>query len=99
MALVKFPTPKVIAVDIDGTLLIDGQLNQPAVDWIRTVHRNGFFTFLWSIRGHDYAKEFVEKYQLGDAFDAVLPKPGYCLDDKGWDWTEYTKVISPGELA
>jgi len=30
-------------------------------------------------------------------FDHVLSKPGYVLDDKGWTWVKFTRVIKSAD--
>ena len=35
---------------------------------------------------------------IGDViFDHVLSKPGYVLDDKGWTWIKFTRVIKSAD--
>lgn len=93
-----YPPPKVIAVDIDGTLLIGGQLNQSLVDWCQEKKQSGFRMILWSSRGLEYAQRFAERFDLCSIFDDVVSKPGYVVDDQGWRWIRYTKVVLPSNL-
>ena len=59
----KHPPTKCIAIDVDGTLLINSKLNRKLLVLIE------------------------EKRAAGYA------KPGFIVDDMGWDWIKYTTVI------
>lgn len=48
---------------------------------------------LWTARGEEYAKNFVSVYGLEDLFDIVTGKPDAIVDDKGWSWIKYTRII------
>ena len=89
----KFPITPVIAVDIDNTLITHGKLNNDLVDWCRHRKNDGFSLMLWSSRGMDYTKEIAEKHSLINLFDVICSKPGYVVDDVGWNWIRFTKVI------
>lgn len=91
-----YPPPKVIAVDIDGTLLVNGQINQPLVVWCKEKKQSGFRLMLWSSRGLEYARRFADQFDMSSVFDDVVSKPGYVVDDQGWQWVRYTKVIGRG---
>lgn len=89
-----YPPTRAVAVDIDGTLVGgDGQLNTGVVDWCRARKAVGFELILWSARGVNYAQSVVFKFGLEGLFDAIISKPGYILDDLGWDWIKYTRVV------
>ncbi len=91
----KYPRPKTIAVDVDGTLIIEGELNRSLVDWCRAKQAEGYTLILWSMQGQEHAQEVVEEYwQLEGLFDYVISKPGTIVDDDGWQWTRYTEVIT-----
>lgn len=94
-----YPPQRVIAVDIDGTLWANGRVNQTLVDWCQAQKRDGFRMMLWSSRGLEYARRFVEQFDLRDLFDDVISKPGYVVDDQGWQWTRYTHVVRPNTLT
>lgn len=89
----KYPPPSVIAVDVDGTLLINGQLNQELVTWCRKKKAEGFFMMLWSAAGQKHAENASEMAGLNDVFDLILSKPGYVVDDQGWSWVKYTQIV------
>jgi len=88
-----FPMPKAFYVDVDGTLLINHQLNTKLVSFIRLRKEEGYFTALWSARGLEYAQKIATKYNIIDLFDVILPKPGLLVDDKGWRWTQDCKRV------
>jgi hypothetical protein len=92
----KYPPPKVIAVDVDGTLWhpLTGELNIPLVEWCRERRAEGFTPMLWSARGKAHAEAIAEQFSLVQLFDVILSKPGFVLDDQGWNWIVYTRVIS-----
>jgi hydroxymethylpyrimidine pyrophosphatase-like HAD family hydrolase len=89
----KHNLAKVIAVDVDGTLLINGSINQSLVEWCISRKDDGFCMILWSARGEKHAKNICKLSKLETVFDYVISKPAYVVDDKGWSWTKYTKVI------
>ncbi|MCC6202821.1 MAG: hypothetical protein IT494_07430 [Gammaproteobacteria bacterium] len=92
------PTRRVIAVDVDGTLLVDGRLNERLIAWCRERHAEGFELFCWSARGRQHAQRAVELAGLADMFVAVLAKPGYVVDDAAWTWIKFTRAIHPGSV-
>lgn len=99
-----YPPTRAVAVDIDGTLIDgNGHLNTGVVDWLRARKTVGFELILWSARGVNYARFVVFKCGLEGLFDAIISKPGYILDDGGWNWIKYTRVVrdlagDPGEI-
>jgi hypothetical protein len=48
---------------------------------------------LWSAAGLDHARAEAARLEVADLFDAILPKPGTIVDDKGWKWAAFTRVI------
>jgi len=95
----KFPSPKqyprqkVIAVDFDGTLYRNGGINERLVEWCRRKRAEGFSLILWSARGQELCERAVTEFKLQDVFNHVISKPGYIVDDWGWRWVKFTKVI------
>lgn len=89
----KFPTPKVIAVDVDGTLLKGGTADGKIIEWCRKKKSEGYSMTLWSSRGEAHARRAAELCEASDIFDHIISKPGYILDDKGWSWIRFTGVI------
>lgn len=88
-----FPPPRVIAVDVDGTLQSNGVCNQGLVDWCMQQKAGGFYLMLWSSRGEAHARNVSEAFGLTSLFDLICSKPGYVVDDQGWGWIKYTRVI------
>jgi len=91
----KLPPPKLIAVDVDATLILrSGRINQAVVDWLHKRKAEGFRLMLWSMRGKQWALDAATRWQCADLFDCIEGKPGYILDDKGWSWARDTIVIT-----
>jgi len=91
----KFPQQKEIFVDVDGTLFIDGSLNQNLIEFLKLKKQEGFTLVLWSARGREYAKLAAEKSGYRELFADVISKPGLIVDDKGWGWINFTGVMAP----
>ena len=89
----KFPPQKVIAIDVDKTLYLDGQLNKALVSLAKRLKGEGYEIIIWSARGTAYATEAATAAGLADIADTITGKPGYIVDDKGWSWIKYTKVL------
>lgn len=89
----KFRPPKVVAVDVDGTLQIRGEPNEKLIEWCREKRADGFSLMLWSSRGEVNARHYAELFGVVDLFDVICSKPGYIVDDKGWRWTQYTRIV------
>ncbi len=86
--------PQTVAVDVDGTLLKkNGEANLATVDWLRAAKAQGYTLFLWSARGEAHARRAAELCGVTELFCAILAKPGYILDDVGWTWIRFTRVI------
>ena len=88
-----YDPPKLIAIDVDGTLVINGVLNSKLLKWCRDRKQEGFTLMLWSARGSDYAKAAAKSCDAIDLFDTITGKPGYIVDDLGWSWIKFTKVV------
>ena len=88
----KYPRPKVIAVDVDDTLIVDGMLNLELIEWLRG-KADDHVIMLWSMAGMVHAENVAKDAGCYDLFDIILPKPGYIVDDDGWNWTRYTEVM------
>lgn len=88
----KYPKPKVIYVDVDGTLLIGkpAKPNTKLIEFLHTKRSEGFDLVLWSTRGEAHAREAACVCGTTDMFRAILSKPGYIIDDKGWTWARFT---------
>jgi len=90
----KYIRAKVIAIDVDGTLIINGQVNDRLVAWCREKKEAGFQMILWSARGEKNAKNAAKQSKTEDLFAHILSKPAYIVDDKGWRWTKYTRILN-----
>jgi phosphoserine phosphatase len=88
-----FPLTKTIAVDVDGTLHVDGVLKQSVVDFCEKQKAAGWDLMLWSARGKEYAQAVAAGFGVAHLFDEIVSKPKVILDDQGWGWTAYTHVI------
>lgn len=89
------PPPRVIAIDVDGTLLSkSGSVNERVADYARRKKAEGFEVWLWSSRGQEHASNAAELAGLADVFDHILSKPGEIVDDQGWRWIRFTREIS-----
>lgn len=82
-----------IAVDVDGTLQIDGQPNSKVIEWCRQKKSEGSTLILWSAAGASHARSFAESFGVAELFSAIISKPSLILDDQGWDWIRYTATI------
>ena len=91
----SLPIKKVIAVDVDETLIINGQINQGLIDWCISMKAAGYILMLWSARGQTHAERAASYTETETLFDHIISKPGYIVDDKGWNWIKDTKVINP----
>jgi hydroxymethylpyrimidine pyrophosphatase-like HAD family hydrolase len=91
-----FDPPRVIAVDVDGTLAIGGALNTRLVELLKARKEEGFRLMLWSMRGEAHARRVAEGFGVAGMFDHIAPKPGYVVDDEGWRWTSRTRVLVAG---
>ena len=94
MAKSKFAPAKCIAIDVDGTLLKRGKINWPLANWAKQKKLEGFEVILWTARGRPHAAAVVERFGLQDHFSAIIGKPGYIVDDMGWGWTKFTKIVT-----
>lgn len=94
-----YPPPRVVAVDVDGTLLVNGQKNSAVVLWCERLKTEGYVLHLWSSRGKKHAESVAELFGVTHLFDVILSKPGYILDDMGWEWIKFTKAIHPSQIA
>ena len=91
----KYPMQKEIFVDVDGTLFINGQLNQDLIKFLESKKAEGFELVLWSARGRAYAESAADKSGYKHIFTNAISKPGLIVDDKGWGWINFTGVMSP----
>jgi hydroxymethylpyrimidine pyrophosphatase-like HAD family hydrolase len=91
---VKHPPTKCVAIDVDGTLVINGRLNVKLSEWAKLRKQEGFEVILWSARGSQYATDQAAKHGVTDCFTVIISKPGFIVDDLGWSWVKYTKILT-----
>jgi len=89
----KYTPRKVVYVDVDGVLLIGGAYSNDNVDRVKELHHNGFELVLWSSRGREHAERVAKETEITELFTAILSKPSYIIDDKGWTWTRFVRCI------
>ena len=88
----RLPAPKVIAVDVDGTLIIAGKPNKQLIQLLKRYKSEGYTLFLWSMRGREHCIKAAEISETTDLFEQYLGKPGIVFDDQGWNWARQSKV-------
>lgn len=89
----KYPMPKWVFVDVDGTLIKEGVLNQRLVDWCKERKQEGFKIVLWSNQGIEHATQAAASANVTDIFDFIISKPGYIVDDKEWSWANFVPAL------
>jgi hypothetical protein len=92
------PPRQILAVDVDGTLVVSGRANVGLIDWLRQRKSEGFELILWSARGRSHAEAAVMFCDCSGLFDTVIGKPGYIVDDVGWAWIRHTRVVSGADF-
>ena len=95
----KYAQPKAIYVDVDGTLLVRGWRNEPLIQWLWKAKEEGYALSLWSSKGSTYATRVMAELELGNLFDHILPKPALIVDDQGWNWIKYNRVVDLPYIA
>ena len=89
----RYPVRRVIAVDVDGTLIRAGAVNLDLVGWCRAQHAAGFQLIVWSANGEQHAREATRLAGMEDVVAHAISKPGIVLDDRLWDWTRDTLAV------
>jgi hydroxymethylpyrimidine pyrophosphatase-like HAD family hydrolase len=87
------PIPRVIACDVDGTLLIGSSYSAHVIAMLRRYKEQGFSITLWSMRGEEHARTHARGAGIEEICDHIISKPGYLIDDAGWSWTRYTRCL------
>ncbi len=95
----NYPIRNVIAVDVDGTLIHGSAINDALVSWLRVKKEEGHELILWSARGREHARRAAKITDTETLFDAIISKPGRIVDDLGWSWIKWTKIIHPSRIA
>lgn len=94
-----YPAPRVVAVDVDGTLLVNGEKNNAVVLWCERLKADGYVLYLWSSRGKNHAESVAGLFGVTHLFDVIMSKPGFILDDHGWSWIKFTTAIHPSQIT
>ena len=90
----KKPLTKVIAVDVDDTLIVNGKIDLGLLEWCRDRKAAGFKLILWSQAGENHARKVAERAKAVDVFHVIIGKPGYIIDDQSWNWTKFTRRVT-----
>jgi len=91
---IKYPLTECICIDVDGTLLLKEEtLNETLATWAAAKKSEGYEVILWSARGRNHAENVAKKFNIEDNFSFIVSKPGYIIDDLGWKWIRYTKIL------
>ena len=93
MSKQKYPPARCLAIDIDGTLICDGHVNKDLIELAKQKREEGFDVILWSARGRAYAERVARDLGIENVFSFIISKPGFIVDDLGWSWTRYTRVV------
>jgi hydroxymethylpyrimidine pyrophosphatase-like HAD family hydrolase len=88
----KYPNPKWIYIDVDGTVVVGSIINRRLIEWLKIKKANGFKLVLWSSAGDDHARCIAEFADIVSLFDFIISKPGFIVDDQEWQWTKYVKI-------
>tara|TARA_R110000824_G_scaffold162702_1_gene338404 strand:- start:1549 stop:1797 length:249 start_codon:yes stop_codon:yes gene_type:complete len=78
---------------VDGTLIQDGRLNRRLAEWAKEKKAEGFEVILWTAQGVDHARRVADAHGIAENFTAIIGKPGFIVDDMGWRWVKYTKIL------
>lgn len=97
--MLSYPTQRVIFVDVDGTLIVNGRPNQALITWLKQHKQEGFEINLWSMQGKSHAISAAHLCGIDQLFDDILSKPGHIIDDKGWTWIKWAKIVQPSAWA
>jgi hypothetical protein len=68
-------------------------VNVRLIAWCRERKADGFGLMLWSARGMAYAQHAADVLSIRDLFDVICGKPGYVVDDQGWNWIKHTHIV------
>ena len=90
----RFSTSRAIYCDVDGTLLLLTGPNLELIRGLKRLKETGFRLFLWSARGDTYAAKAAALCGCSSLFEAIIPKPGAVIDNAGWAWTKFVKILS-----
>lgn len=87
----RFAPPRVLAVDVDGTLIDGGRAHPSIVELVQRQAAAGWDVLIWSMRGRRYAEQAAAFAGLAELVTCV-GKPGVIVDDQGLDWLRDVRV-------
>ena len=85
-------------VDVDDTLLRSGRIVGPVAAAIEAAMSQGTDVVVWSARGKAHAERAAQMAGLEGRVTCV-GKPDAIIDDRGWGWIRYARVLSADDLA
>ncbi len=94
----EYAVPDVIYIDVDGTLIINQQVNHSLVAWARQRAAEGNEIIVWSARGAANSKKAVNMCGIADIVTHTLSKPGCIVDDLGNGWTQYMNIMHVNDI-
>jgi len=74
-------------------ILKNRKVNQGLVARLTEKKGLGFEIIIWSFRGENHAREAAIKAGCENLFSLTISKPGYIVDNKGWNWTRFVKRL------
>jgi hypothetical protein len=92
-----YPCRRTLYVDVDGVLLIGGQINEPLAEHLRALAPLGWTLVIWSGAGAEHATTAADAAGLSGV--TCLAKPDAVIDDAGWSWVQYKPVLGLRQLA
>ena len=89
---------RAIYVDCDNTPLRSGRVVEPVAAAIREALRRGTDVVIWSARGRGHAETVARMAELSEQVMCAC-KPDAIIDDVGWSWVRYARVLSVDDVA
>ncbi len=85
-----------VYVDVDDTIIssMRGTPNTELIIFLRNLDKSKVSLILWSLGGHQHAKDVAVKLGLENMFDAYLTKPIATIDDTEVK-TQFSKNFLP----
>lgn len=83
---------RVLAVDVDGTLIVHGRVNASVLRELKAAHKSGYDIIVWSARGRQHAEQAAEAAGVTE-ISICIGKPSAIIDDLGWAWAKTVPVV------
>ncbi len=97
------PTPLVVYVDVDDTLIRTAGTKRIPVSGVAQhvakLAAEGAVLYCWSSGGADYAREVATELGIANCFTAFLPKPHVIVDDQDVTKWRRTTQVHPGRCS